>query len=63
MHKASVVSVLEDPPLLERNVRDLMEVFMSKGNRFDVGTRQLVFITYYLVVSFLLMYSSSGLST
>ena len=27
------------------------------------GSRQLVFIAYYLVLSFLLMYSSSGLST
>ena len=33
---------LENPPLLERNLRDLMEVFMSKGNSFEEDNQYLV---------------------
>jgi len=43
MHKASMVSVLENPSLLERKAcRDLMEVFMRKVNRFEEGREDLV---------------------
>ena len=41
IHK-SMVSVSENPSLLERNVRDLMEVFMSKDNRFEEDNEDLV---------------------
>src|SRR6218665_127109 len=48
-----------------------LHVYSLHNNYFDLAlssfsvpdSRQLVFIAYYLVLSFLLMYSSSGLST
>src|SRR6218665_3365942 len=41
MHK-SMVSISENPSLLERNVRNLMDLFMSKSNRFEDDNEDLV---------------------
>ena len=53
------------------NNDDLYTLYSFHNNYFNLalssfsapGSRQLVFIVYYLVLIFLLMYSSSGLST